>query len=82
MHRAEFGSAVSPIMTMPHFALLLEITPLNMIKAVFFPGNSDLDEIELDPWQSSRAFQRYIAYLYWAYIDMSYIVAKVTNSAW
>ncbi len=28
MHRAEFGSAVSPIMTMPHFALILEITPL------------------------------------------------------
>ena len=30
MHRAEFGSAVSPIMTMPHFALILEITPLNL----------------------------------------------------
>ena len=29
MHGAEFGSAVSPIMTMPHFALILEITPLN-----------------------------------------------------
>ncbi len=29
MHRAEFGSAVSPIMTMPYFALILEITPLN-----------------------------------------------------
>ncbi len=28
MHRAEFGSAVSAIMTMPHFALILEITPL------------------------------------------------------
>ena len=30
MHRAEFGSAVSPIMTMPHFALILEITPLKL----------------------------------------------------
>ncbi len=28
MHRAKLGSAVSPIMTMPHFALILEITPL------------------------------------------------------
>ncbi len=28
MHRAEFGSAVSAIMTMPHFALIIEITPL------------------------------------------------------
>ncbi len=31
MHRAEFGSAVSPIMTMPHFALILEITPLKYL---------------------------------------------------
>ncbi len=30
MHRAEFGSAVSPIMTMPHFAVILEITPLKI----------------------------------------------------
>ena len=29
MHRAEFGSAISPIMTMPYFALILEITPHN-----------------------------------------------------
>ena len=34
MHRAEFGSAVSAIMTMPHFALILEITPLNPSLAV------------------------------------------------
>ncbi len=30
MHRAEFGSVVSSIMTMPHFALILEITPLKL----------------------------------------------------
>ncbi len=36
MHRAEFGSAVSPIMTMPHFALILEITPLNQLLFVWF----------------------------------------------
>ncbi len=34
MHRAEFLSAVSPIMTMPHFALILEITPLKLISCV------------------------------------------------
>ncbi len=31
MHKAEFGSAVSPIMTMPYFALILEITTLNSL---------------------------------------------------
>ena len=36
MHRAEFGSAVSPIMTMPHVALILEITPLK--KLITFYG--------------------------------------------
>ncbi len=32
MHGTELGSAVSPIMTMPHFALILEITPLKQIQ--------------------------------------------------
>ncbi len=46
MHRAEFGSAVSPIMTMPHFALILEITPLNYtIKMGFLPYLTGLN-----PW--------------------------------
>ncbi len=37
MHGAEFGSAVSPIMTMPHFALILEITPLKeIVKLEYF----------------------------------------------
>ena len=31
MHRAEFESAVSAIMTLPHFALILEITPLKSL---------------------------------------------------
>ncbi len=30
MHGAEFGFAVSPLMNMPHFALIVEITPLNL----------------------------------------------------
>ncbi len=30
MHRAAFGFAVSAIMTIPHFALILENTPLNL----------------------------------------------------
>ena len=31
MHRAEFGSAVWSIITMPYFALILEITPLKLM---------------------------------------------------
>ncbi len=31
MQRAEFGSAVSAIMTMPYFALIVEITPLSYV---------------------------------------------------
>ncbi len=30
MHGAEFGSAVSPIITIPYFALILEITSLKL----------------------------------------------------
>ncbi len=36
MHMAKFGSAVSPIMTMPHFALILEITPLKYVYCKLF----------------------------------------------
>ena len=39
MHMAAFGFAVSAIMTIPHFALIIEITPLRNYCLDWHPGS-------------------------------------------